>query len=140
MADAKTRANSASVAAFLKSIEDRQRRADVKKIAAMMRSATGCRARMWGDSIVGYGSYRFRYASGRTGDWMLVGLSPRKRSISVYIMPGFSHFRSLLTRLGTYKTGRSCLTIKSLDDIDASVLEQLIDGSVQLMREKYDTR
>ena len=95
---------------------------------------------MWGPSIVGYGKYHYRYSSGREGDWMLVGFSPRKQNLSVYIMPGFKSFASLLRRLGKYKTGKSCLYINSLADVDEAVLEQLISESVKLMRERYDVK
>ena len=104
----------------------------------MMRKATGCRAKMWGKDIVGYGKYHYKYASGREGDWMLVGFSPRKRNLSVYIMPGFDPFAALLDKLGKYKTGRSCLYINSLADVDEAVLEELIAESVKTMRERYD--
>lgn len=140
MADNKTQPTTASVPQFLNAIDDGTRKADAKKVAAMMRKATGCRAKMWGPSIVGFGEYRYRYASGREGDWMLVGFSPRQQSLSVYIMPGFEPFGSLLKRLGKYKTGRSCLYIKSLADVDESVLEQLIAESVEVMRERHDAK
>ena len=105
----------------------------------MMRAATGSRARMWGTSIVGYGSYHYQYASGREGDWMLVGFSPRKQNLVVYIMPGFDRFARLLEKLGKYKTGKSCLYIKRLADIDEAVLERLISDSVADMRSRYET-
>ena len=140
MAELKTRKNNASVAAFLNAIEDRQKRADLKRISAMMREATGSRARMWGTSIVGFGSYHYKYASGREGDWMLVGFSPRKQNLTLYIMPGFKTFDSLMAKLGKFKTGKSCLYIKRLDDVDESVLRKLIVGSVKYMRTKYETK
>ena len=105
-----------------------------------MRKATGKRAKMWGPSIVGYGQYHYKYDSGREGDFILTGFSPRKQNLVVYIMPGFSPFASLMKRLGKYKTGKSCLYIRKLDDIDESVLDQLISKSVQLMRERYDVK
>ena len=92
---------------------------------------------MWGASIVGYGSYHYRYASGREGEWFLTGFSPRKQNISVYIMPGFGSFDRLLGKLGKYKTGKSCLYIKRLADVDEKVLDRLIDESVGHMRRKY---
>ncbi len=104
----------------------------------MMRKATGKRAKMWGPSIVGYGKYHYKYASGREGDFILTGFSPRKQNLVVYIMPGFSPFTSLMKKLGKYKTGKSCLYISKLDDIDESVLDQLIKMSVKLMRERYE--
>lgn len=137
MADLKTKRTGASVTAFIDGVEDRQQRADVRKIAAMMRAATGEKPKMWGPSMVGYGSYHYRYASGREGEWFLAGFSPRKQSISVYIMPGFDDFDGLLKKLGKHKTGKSCLYIKRLADIDEKVLDRLIIESVHRMREKY---
>ena len=139
MAEVKTKKNKASVAAFLNAVADKQKRADAKKVSAMMRKATGSRARMWGTSIVGYGSYHYKYASGREGDWMLVGFSPRKQNLSIYIMPGFKAFDSLMAKLGKYKTGKSCLYINKLEDVDEKVLQKLIDESVKYMRKKYET-
>lgn len=139
MAEVKTKKNNASVAAFLNAIEDRQKRADAKKVAAMMRDATGSRAKMWGTSIVGFGSYHYQYASGREGDWMLVGFSPRKQNLTLYIMPGFKSFDSLMAKLGKHKTGKSCLYINTLADVDEKVLQKLIVQSVKHMRSKYPT-
>ena len=139
MAELKTKQNRASVAAFLNSIEDKQKRADAKKISSMMREATGSRAKMWGAAIVGFGSYHYKYASGREGDWMLVGFSPRKQNLTVYIMPGFKAFEKLMAKLGKHSTGKSCLYIKRLADVDENVLEKLIAESVKHMRSKYET-
>ena len=105
----------------------------------MMRKATGKRAKMWGSSIVGYGTYHYKYESGREGDFMVTGFSPRKQALTVYVMPGFSHFDKLMAKLGKYKTGKSCLYIKRLSDVDEKVLERLIDSSVKHMRKKYET-
>jgi hypothetical protein len=139
MADNKTRPTRASVTAFMSAIGDRQMRADAMKVAAMMRRATGKRARMWGPSIVGYGSYHYRYASGREGDFMIAGFSPRKQALTIYIMPGFSRFEDLMSKLGKYKTGKSCLYIRRLADVDEAVLERLIGESVSYMRAQYET-
>ena len=140
MAELKTRPTRASVTEFLSGIDDRQQRADAKKVAAMMRRATGKRAKMWGASIVGYGSYHYKYASGRDGDFMITGFSPKKQALTVYIMPGFSSFKKLMEKLGKYKTGKSCLYIKRLSDIDENVLEKLITESVRHMRKRYETK
>ena len=140
MAELKTQPTRASVTEFSAGIDDRQQRADVKKVAAMMRRATGKRAKMWGASIVGYGSYHYKYASGRDGDFMITGFSPRKQALTVYIMPGFSSFKKLMEKLGKYKTGKSCLYIKHLSDIDENVLEKLITESVRHMRKRYETK
>ena len=123
----------------MKSIEDSQKRADARKVAAMMRKSTGKRARMWGPSIVGYGTYHYEYESGREGDFMITGFSPRKQALTVYIMPGFSKFGPLMKKLGKYKTGKSCLYIKRLSDVDEGVLQRLIDESVKHMRKTYKT-
>jgi hypothetical protein len=139
VAENKTKATGASVTAFINSIDDRQKRADVRKVAAMMRKATGKRARMWGPSIVGYGTYHYKYESGREGDFLITGFSPRKQALTVYVIPGFSHFDTLMKKLGKYKTGRSCLYIKHLSDIDEKILEQLINRSVKHMRKHYET-
>ena len=138
VAENKTKPGKASVAQFLNAIDNDRRRSDAKAVAAMMRKATGKRARLWGTSIVGYGSYHYKYDSGREGDWALVGFSPRKQNLAIYIMPGFGQFDALMKRLGKYKTGKSCLYINKLDDVDEDVLQQLIERSVELMRERYD--
>jgi hypothetical protein len=139
VAENKTKPTKAGVTAFLDSVEDRQKRADCRKVAAMMRRATGKRAKMWGPSIVGFGTYHYKYDSGREGDFMLTGFSPRKQALTVYVMPGFSRYEALMKKLGKYKTGKSCLYIKRLADVDERVLEQLIGKSVKDMRGKYET-
>ena len=139
MAENKTKPTTASVTAFLDSIDDPRKKADARKVAAMMRRATGKRARMWGSSIVGYGTYHYKYDSGREGDFMLTGYSPRKQALAVYILAGFTRFEPLMKKLGKYKTGKSCLYIKRLADVDETVLEQLISASVKHMRDNYET-
>ena len=140
MAENKTQPTRRSVTALINGIDDKQKRADAKKIAAMMRKATGARAARWGPSIVGYGRYHYRYESGREGDFMLTGFSPRKQALTVYIIPGFKPFESLMKKLGKYKTGKSCLYIKRLSDVDERVLERLIAESVKYMRKNYETK
>jgi hypothetical protein len=140
MAENKTKPTKRSVTAFINGIDDKQKRADVKKVAVMMRKATGARATMWGPGIVGYGQYHYQYASGREGDFMLTGFSPRKQALTVYIIPGFKPFDSMMKKLGKYKTGKSCLYIKRLSDVDESVLERLISASVKHMRKNYETK
>ena len=139
MAKNKTQPTKASVTAYINAIEDTDRRTDVRKVAAMMRKATGKRARMWGPGIVGYGTYHYRYESGREGDFMITGFASRKQALTVYVMPGFEKFDALMDKLGKYKTGKSCLYIKRLADVDEKVLERLIDESVQYMRKHYET-
>lgn len=140
MAKNKTQPTKANVSDFINAIDDTEKRADVRKIAAMMRKATGKRARMWGASIVGFGTYHYKYASGREGDFLITGFSPRKQALTIYIMPGFAKFDTLMKKLGKYKTGRSCLYIRRLSDVDEAVLEQLISESVKHMQKKYETR
>jgi len=139
MAENKTKATRASVTEFMNSIEDPRKRADARKVAAMMRRVTGKRAKMWGSSIVGYGTYHYRYASGREGDFMVAGFSPRKQALAVYIMAGFGRYDALMSKLGKYKTGKSCLYIKRLSDVDEEVLENLIAESVRYMHKNYET-
>lgn len=140
MAENKTKPTRASVATFINGIEDKQKRRDARKVAAMMRSATGSRARMWGVNIVGFGEYHYKYASGREGDFLITGFSPRKQALTVYVIPGFKHFESLMSKLGKYKTGKSCLYIKRLSDVDEKVLDRLIVRSVKYMRTNYETK
>lgn len=137
MAELKTRENKASVATFLKNIEDPQKRADCKAIAKIMRDATGVPAKMWGTSIVGFDKYDYTYASGHSGSWPITGFSPRAQNISVYIMPGFDKYDALMKKLGKHKTGKSCLYIKKLEDVDTGILKQLITGSVAEMRRRH---
>ena len=129
MAKNKTQPTTASVTAFINAIEDPQRKKDARKVASMMRKATGKRAKMWGPSIVGYGSYHYRYASGREGDFMITGFAPRKNMLSLYIMPGYGRFDALMKNLGKFKTGKACLYIKRLSDVDEDVLQNLINKS-----------
>ena len=140
MAENKTKPTRLSVTAFINSLDDPDKRRDVKRISAMMRRATGSRARMWGSSIVGFGQYHYKYDSGREGDFMITGFSPRKQALTLYIMPGFKTFDPLMKKLGKYKTGKSCLYIKRLSDVDEAVLEKLIVGSVKHMKNKYKTK
>jgi hypothetical protein len=137
MAELKTRKNNASVAGFLARVDDPQKKSDCKAIAKMMREATGKRAKMWGTSIVGFDSYDYVYDTGNSGTWPITGFSPRAQNISIYIMPGFSKYKSLLDKLGKHKTGKSCLYIKRLADVDEEILRKLIRESVREMRRRY---
>lgn len=136
MAEAKTRKNAASVAAYLAAIEDDGRRADCKRVAAMMRKVTGEKPSMWGTSIVGFGAYRYQYESGRSGDWPITGFSSRKQDLTLYVMPGFARYDALLAKLGRHKHGKSCLYIKRLADVDFDVLTELVQESVAAMEPK----
>ena len=133
----KTVPTAANVDAFIDAVEDPRKREDSRAIAAMMAEVTGAPARMWGSSIVGFGSYHYRYASGREGDFMETGFSPRKRALTLYIMAGFSDYGELLAKLGKHTTGRSCLYIKRLADIDQDVLREMVAQSVRYIRGKY---
>lgn len=137
MAELKTKKNNLSVRAYLDGIEDDAKRRDAKTLAKLLRSVTTKTAKMWGGSIVGYDSYHYEYASGRTGDWPIIGFSPRKTALTVYVMPGFTKYSKLLTRLGKHKTGKGCLYIKKLDDVDMDVLRELAEAAVADMRKKY---
>ena len=126
MAENKTKANSQSVAAFVEAIEDETKRADAKVLVKMMARATGTKATMWGPSIVGFGSYHYKYASGREGDMLLIGFSPRKAAMVLYGLLG-SGSEASLAKLGKHSTGKGCLYIKKLADVDRTVLEKMID-------------
>ncbi|MCB1043840.1 MAG: DUF1801 domain-containing protein [Acidobacteria bacterium] len=139
MADLKTKVNTSNVADFLANVTPDQKKQDSLQICTMMQEITGCDAEMWGSSIVGFGRYKYVYESGRKGEWMLVGFSPRKQNITLYIMPGFSRYEDLLARLGKHSTGKSCLYIKRLSDIDLDILKTLITDSVTAMKKKYNT-
>ena len=130
MAELKTKKTRASVAAFLKTV-DAARRDDCVAIARLMQQATGAEARMWGSSIVGFGDYRYKYASGREGEWFQMGFSPRKNDLTLYILPGVGHFKQHLATLGPHKTGGSCLYIKRLADVDLSVLQDLVNEAAK---------
>ena len=137
MAEMKTRPTQVSVDDFLDGVEPERRREDGRALLAMMRRVTGEEPVMWGPSIVGFGSYHYKYDSGREGDFMITGFSPRKTALTVYIMPGFSTYDGLLARLGKHKTGKSCLYLNKLADVDLAVLEELVATSVAWMRQKY---
>jgi hypothetical protein len=139
MAKNKTQPTKMKVSEFIAAIESPEKRKDCREIMKLMRKVTGKRATMWGTSIVGFGQYHYKYASGREGDHFLTGFSPRKQALTLYIMAGFKSHAKLMEKLGKHKTGKSCLYIKHLDDIDRSVLEKLITESVKYMRENYQT-
>ena len=132
MSELKTRPTDASVAQFLAQ-QPEARRADCEAVLRMMEAATGESAQMWGSSIVGFGRYAYTNSTKKTYEWPLVGFSPRKNDLTLYIMPGFDGFAGLLARLGKHKTGKSCLYLKQLADVDIDVLQALIDSSVAAM-------
>lgn len=130
MAEPKTKPTKDSVDDFLDSVADEGRRDDCRVVRDLMAEATGAEPEMWGDSMVGFGRYRYEYGSGRTGECMVTGFSPRKRDLTLYLTPGFDHSPDLMRRLGKHKTGKSCLYIKQLADIDLGVLKELIAQTV----------
>jgi len=130
MAELKTKENDADVEAFLNGIEDEKRRKDSFAVLELMKKITKAEPKMWGASIVGFGNYQYKYQSGREGDWLVSGFSPRKQNLTLYIMSGFSRYDELLAKLGKHKTGKSCLYINKLEDINLDVLAEMIETSV----------
>ncbi len=137
MAELKTRQTDHSVESFLNALADEARRQECLTVLRIMKKATKAEPKMWGTSIVGFGSYHYKYDSGREGDWFLTGFSPRKQNLTLYIMAGFQRYDSLLRRLGKYKTGKSCLYIRRLADIDLEVLTELIQQSVRHVAQSH---
>jgi len=135
VAELKTQKNDADITRFISGVDNATRRADAEALLNLMREATRDAGSMWGDSMVGFGSYDYTYASGRSGTWFAVGFSPRKQNTVVYVMPGFERYDELMADLGKYKTGKSCLYINKLDDIDLDILKQVVSESFKLMTE-----
>lgn len=127
----KTQPTGASVEDFLAAVTPERRRTDALALDRLFREVTGFQPQMWGESILGYGRYHYRYASGREGDFLATGFSPRKANLSIYIMPGYGNFGDLLARLGKHKTGVSCLYVNKLADIDMAVLGELIRAGLR---------
>ena len=137
MAELKTRPTGASVEDFLASVEHETRRTDAQAVLDLMQRVTGEAPVMWGASIVGFGTYRYTNTQGKDFEWFLTGFSPRKANLVCYIMPGYGAFDEVMERLGKHKTGKACLYINKLADIDVAVLEELVGKSVASMRERY---
>lgn len=135
----KTQITQVDPAAFVASVEHPVRRADAETLLKLMGRVSGCPARMWGPSIVGFGRYHYRYASGREGDFLLTGFSPRKANLAVYILPGYDDIGDDLARLGKHKVGKSCLSINRLADVDLAVLEKIVADGVARMRRDHET-
>lgn len=131
MAETKTKPTNESVNDFLNKISDEERRADCFQVAKIMEEVTGEKPKMWGPSIVGFGSYHYKYDSGREGDWLVTGFSPRKKDLTLYIMMGFEKHRELMDKLGKHSAAKSCLYIKRLSDIHTPTLKKLIKASVK---------
>ncbi|HJS22845.1 MAG TPA: DUF1801 domain-containing protein [Pyrinomonadaceae bacterium] len=133
MAEPKTKPTQASVKEFLNQVSDKERREDCFAVAKIMEEITGEKPKMWGPSIVGFGTYHYKYASGREGDWPVAAFSPRKKDLTVYLMPGFDNRTELMQKLGKHSTGKSCLYIKRLSDIHLPTLKKLIKVSLKYL-------
>jgi hypothetical protein len=133
MAELKTKPTKASVSGFLNKVSDKSRREDCLKVLEIMKDVTGEEPEMWGESIVGFGRYRYEYQSGTKGEWMITGFSPRKGDLTLYLMSGFEAVPDLMARLGKHKTGKSCLYLKKLADVDVKVLRRIVEKSVKGM-------
>ena len=134
MAQLKTQPNKGDVTDFLNSVENDTKREDSFTILELMKEATGEEPVMWGDSIIGFGTYRYKYASGREAEWFLTGFSPRVQNLTLYIMDGFEEYDDLLGKLGKHSTGKSCLYVKRLENIDLDILKEMIAKSVAHMQ------
>lgn len=139
MAENKTKPGTQDPNDFINTVLPDWKRDDARTIAAMMERLSGEPPVMWGPSIIGFGQYHYRYESGREGDTMLTGFSPRKTALTLYVMGGFKSRPDLMEKLGNFKTGKSCLYVKRLSDIDMAVLEELIAADIAYMRANYDT-
>lgn len=140
MSENKTQGTDASVEEFLHQVEHPTRRSDAIELNRIFQEVTGWQPRMWGPSIVGYGAYHYVYDSGREGDFLATGFSPRKQNLSVYIMPGYTDFSHILKDLGKHKIGKSCLYINKLADVDTDVLKTLIRAGVDDLNKKWPVR
>lgn len=139
MADNKTRPTEVDPRDFLDTVENPTRRSDAEVLLEMMKRVTGCEPRMWGPSIIGFGRYHYRYDSGREGDSMITGFSPRKANLVIYVMPGYEDRTEQLDALGKHRLGKSCLYVNRLADVDLSVLERIVADGVAEMRSAYET-
>jgi hypothetical protein len=137
MAENKTKPTNIDVLEFINNVPDERKRQDSLTLLELMREVTGEEPVMWGSSIVGFGSYHYKYASGREGDAPLAGFSPRKQALTLYIMAGFEHYDDLTQKLGKHTTGSSCLYVKRLSDIDQDVLRQMVTRSVEFVRQMH---
>ena len=136
MAELKTKKNEASVEKFISSVPDEQKRKDAFGILEMMKQATKMEAKMWGTSIIGFGDVHYKYASGREGDICMIGFSPRKQNFALYLLTGLAPYEEEFKKLGKYKTGKGCLYINRLEDVDVSVFKNILKKAVQLSKSK----
>ena len=137
MAEQKTKPTAQSVKAFIGSIEDELRRTDSLALSQLMQRVTSTEPQIWGTGTVGFGNYHYKYASGHEGDCFIAGFAPRKTALTLYITAGVERFPKLLAKLGKYKAGKGCLYIKKLDDVNLTVLEELLSQSVQWTAKAY---
>ena len=137
MAELKTKQTNESFVKFLNTIEDEGKRKDCFQIAEMMKKVSKCEPRMWGPGIIGFGNYHYKYESGREGDMCMIGFSPRKQNITLYLMGAIANHPDLLEKLGKHTTGKGCLYIKKLSDIDPDILSRVIKNSFVFMKNKY---
>lgn len=137
MAELKTQPNNQSVEAFIDSIEPEWKRDDARELLKLIGNISGEKPVMWGDSIVGFGNYHYKYESGREGDWFLAGFSPRKTSMTIYMMGGFEGQDTALEKLGKHKKSVGCLYVKKLADIDLKVLEEMTIRSIETLKKRY---
>lgn len=136
MAELKTKKNNKNVLSFLEGVEHKKRREDSLTLYSMINKTIGIKPSMWGDSIVGYGSYHYKTRSGQEGDWFITGFSPRKQSMTVYILPGLQKFESQLERLGKHKQGKGCIYINKLEDVDTNVLMEIVQSAFDDLKEQ----
>ena len=137
MAELKTKPNDASVLGFLATIQDEKKRDDCHEIMNMMEEVSGEQPKMWGKSIIGYGTYHYKYASGREGDWMRIAFAPRKQNLTLYLLSGVESHPELLEKIGKYKNGKSCFYINKLDDVDRDILKKLMKASLDHLKKEY---
>ncbi|QNL19262.1 DUF1801 domain-containing protein [Hyphobacterium sp. CCMP332] len=140
MSENKTKPTEVSPAEFIASVEPERRRTEGRILLDLFAKTTGWTPRMWGPSIIGYGEYHYKYDSGREGDFMATGFSPRKAKLSVYILPGYQDYGSILARLGKHSLGKSCLYLNKLGDIDLDVLAELITAGITDLAKKYPVK
>jgi Domain of unknown function (DU1801) len=140
MSQNKTQKTAMTPEEFIESVEPERRRKEARILLKLFEKATGWKARMWGPSIIGFGEYHYKYASGREGDFLATGFSPRKAKLSIYVMPGYSDYGAILERLGKHSMGKSCLYLNKLEDVDQDVLAELIATGVADLGKKYPVK
>ena len=137
MSELKTKPTKKIVKQFLDSLENEKRKQDSFELLKLFKDITKQQPVIWGNTIIGFGSYHYKYKTGNEGDWPVTGFSPRKQNLSIYVMLGFDNYQDLMNKLGKYKTGKSCLYVNKLEDIDMKVLKKLLIKSVADMKKKY---